>query len=75
MIVRLLSGHFTLCTGVCVPSFYILAGSLSDDPEFAYSDLDCEDQGETDIGVDQFYYQDIQGDIDVTSTDLGYFQD
>ena len=74
MIVRLLSGLFTLCTGVCVPSsFYILAGLLADDPEFAYSDLDCEDQGETDIGVDQFYYQNIQGEIDITSTDLEFF--
>ena len=61
---------------VCVsPNFYILARSLSDDPEFAYSDLDSKDEGETDAGIDQFYYQDIQGEIDIAATDLGYFQD
>ena len=39
------------CVRSFLPSFYILVGSLSDDPGFAYSDLDYEDQGEADVGI------------------------
>ena len=65
--------HVRVCA--ILPSFFILVGSLSDDPGFAYSDLDREDQGEADRGTDQYYLQDSQREVDVAAEDLGYFQD